>query len=863
MSPEHAATSASATRSTYFIDPGMGCDAHGGVERGDPWRSFAPLNARRLGPGDRVEVLRPGSFEQGLLIRGHGTAERPITVHFAPGHYAIYPTQAETRRYHISNANDGADGEKASALMIEHASHVVVSGPDARIVCRGKMIELCIDHSEHVHVSDLQFDYHRPTVSEFRVVAANEAYAELAIHPDSAYRVAEGRIVWQGEGWCYDTGLAQELIPETDEVWRRQDPLAGLAIEELAPFRIRAWGRHDMVVGRVFQLRDPFRDGVGVFVRRSSGIALRDVDLLFMHGMGVLCQFSADITLDRVAIAPEQARGRTTAAWADCTHFSGCRGRIVIRDCTFCGAHDDAVNIHGTHLRIVGQPSGHQIKVCFMHRQSYGFMAFNPGDEIEFVRWDSLAPFGSNAVTAVELLDPKELLLTLAGPVPDWHADDVIENVTWTPSAEISGCTAMRIPTRGFLITTRRKVEVRNNTFVRLRNGIHIESDAEGWFESGCVRDMTIRGNRFLECTKAAIRISPHNRTPNDAVHRNITITENEFVLVGSGPAVEATGVAGLTVTDNRLLADARGEAEELLVASGCRDVTMTHNTVCSAHPDMPTAESASPLIMIGLVTDLHYAPSPLGNRYCNESLAKLQQSVATFRERKPDVVVCLGDVIDQSDTIEEEVRRVREVRKALAGVPVDTHYLLGNHDVSELTKEQFLGACGGVSSYYSFDCRGVHIVILDSNFNSDGTPFSAGNFHWADAWVGEEQIAWLEADLAAAGEVPTLLFCHANLDHRVRPDGSINRHIVRDAAAVRAVLEAAGSVKAVIQGHDHSGCHSTINGIPYIVLRAMVEGGGLEQNAYALLSLMQDGEIVLEGFGRQSSARFAAGRLY
>ena len=36
-----------------------------------------------------------------------------------------------------------------------------------------------------------------------------------------------------------------------------------------------------------------------------------------MHGMGLINQFSENLTFDTVAIAPDPASGRTTAAWAD------------------------------------------------------------------------------------------------------------------------------------------------------------------------------------------------------------------------------------------------------------------------------------------------------------------------------------------------------------------------------------------------------------------------------------------------------------------------------------------------------------------------------------------------------------------
>lgn len=274
--------------------------------------------------------------------------------------------------------------------------------------------------------------------------------------------------------------------------------------------------------------------------------------------------------------------------------------------------------------------------------------------------------------------------------------------------------------------------------------------------------------------------------------------------------------------------------------------------------------ETRDALVTIGLVADLHYAPGSVGNRYCSDSLLKLEQAVTTFEARQPDLVINLGDSIDASPTVAEELDRLREIKRTLARLPVETHFLLGNHDVSELTREQFLEVCGarGSRSYYSFDCRGVHIVMLDSNYNSDGNPFAPGNFRWDDAWVGTEQIEWLREDLAAAADRTALVFCHANLDHRVRADGRLNGHIVKDAVAVRRVLESSGAVKAVVQGHDHAGNQAAINGIPYIGLQAMTEGPGLDHNAYALLTLLRDGAIVLEGFGRQPSFRMGEGEV-
>jgi hypothetical protein len=560
---------------TYYVDPTVGSDERGGTSPDSAWRTFTPINGITLSPGDSIEILSPGSFDQTLSLTGAGTSESPISVQFAPGRYDFDPTDAIKRKYNISNTNDGVDIPKAIAILFDNAKHVHVSGAGAELVLRGKMIEICVDTSEDVTVSGLTFDYQRPTVSEWTVLSATDDSADLEVHSDSLYSVTDGRILWEGEGWSYETGLAQELVPETHLVDRMKNPLAEMRIEELGPFKLRAHGKHKMRPGTVFQLRDTFRDCVGVFMRRSKDVTFRDLNFRFMHGMGILCQFTENITLDKVDIAPDEKSGRTTAAWADCTHFSGCRGKLVIKDCMFCGAHDDAMNVHGTYLRIVEQPGDHELRVRFMHPQTYGFMAFNPGDEVDFVRWNSLAVFGSNRVKAVEMIDPKELLVTLEEPVPsDWHENDVIENVTWTPEVEVSGCTAMRIPSRGFLLSTRRRVVVTDNEFVSLRNGVHCGGEAASWFESGCVRDMVIRGNRFLNGKGPCIHICPNISEPNQDVNRNIRILDNEFVS-GTGPAVEATSTTGLVVEGNTVCSGEAVEECDAFAVENCLDVTI------------------------------------------------------------------------------------------------------------------------------------------------------------------------------------------------------------------------------------------------------------------------------------------------
>lgn len=72
----------------------------------------------------------------------------------------------------------------------------------------------------------------------------------------------------------------------------------------------------------------------------------------------------------------------------------------------------------------------------------------------------------------------------------------MVENITYTPEVKIHDNVFKETPTRGILVTTRKKVTIENNLFDGMgMAGICISNDAQSWYESGPTRDVTIRGN--------------------------------------------------------------------------------------------------------------------------------------------------------------------------------------------------------------------------------------------------------------------------------------------------------------------------------------------------------------------------------
>ena len=258
------------------------------------------------------------------------------------------------------------------------------------------------------------------------------------------------------------------------------------------------------------------------------------------------------------------------------------------------------------------------------------------------------------------------------------------------------------------------------------------------------------------------------------------------------------------------------------------------------------------PAVRFGMVTDMHHADKKMRiNRYYRKTLEKLQAAAVEFKKAKPAFVVELGDFIDKAKEVEVELGYLKRIHQDFCKLPGDQHYVLGNHCVDTLTKEEFLGVVGQEKSYYSFDQGGVHFVVLDSCFLKDGTPYGRNNSRWNDANFPQEELDWLAKDLKQTKN-KAIIFVHQRLDTE---DG----YSVNNAEAARKVLEDAGNVLAVFQGHSHKNNHQLINGIHYCVHRAMVEGGEEKDNGFSTLDVYKDGTIKLTGFFEQQGYEWQA----
>ena len=274
--------------------------------------------------------------------------------------------------------------------------------------------------------------------------------------------------------------------------------------------------------------------------------------------------------------------------------------------------------------------------------------------------------------------------------------------------------------------------------------------------------------------------------------------------------------------------------------------LTLAAGTIC---PRVLAVQKFQPKLCIGLVTDLHYADKPpAGSRHYRESLAKLDAAAVQFQKDQISVLVELGDLIDAADTVEKEQNYLKTINEKFSKICKNRHYVIGNHCVDTLKKEEFLAGVGQEKTYYSFDQEGIHFIVLDACFRSDGVAYERKNFQWTDANIPQAELEWLKEDLKS-NDKPVIVFAHQRLDVS-------NNHGVKNNKQIRNLLESSGNVIAVFQGHSHKNDLNTIGGIHYCTLVAMVEGTGLANNGFSTLNIDEQGNIQLTGFQKQQSRK-------
>ena len=170
----------------------------------------------------------------------------------------------------------------------------------------------------------------------------------------------------------------------------------------------------------------------------------------------------------------------------------------------------------------------------------------------------------------------------------------------------------------------------------------------------------------------------------------------------------------------------------------------------------------------------------------------------------RPDAVLVSGDLADHASDAEYEV--VHELLDSL-GVPI--YVLPGNHDDRQALRRHFeVPGANGEPVQYSSDLGRLRLVVLDSTRpGKDPGSLDGG------------RLRWLDAELAAAPEIPTIVAMHHPPILTGVPVWDDLGLPLSDRRGLRDVVRRHPQVCRVVGGHVHRMMSADLAGCPVVTV--------------------------------------------
>lgn len=545
---------------TLFAAVAVFGTATAGIRKIDLSASTEPYNKQDMTPFIRT-LLEKHVGEQGLKLS------------FPKGIYHFHPEHATGKYHHATNHDNGY---RRFAFPITGFRNIEIDGNGSEFIFHGKIIPFLIEDSHHVTLRNFTVDWQVPFTIEGQITAIDpeRSTVEIEVPEEFPCVLENGKLIMRAEGW-EERVLGENIVfdPKTGATAYRSDDYYIPKPDNFDIPAIETGARKYLLqtrftralppVGNILTFKGLFthnRHSPAIHATASSNLLIEDVTVHHCGGMGLLAEKTENVTVRRMQVALRKGTPRMITTTADATHFCNCRGRVLIEECLFENMLDDATNVHGTYVRVTQIEAPDRIIVRLNHPQQAGYQFTAQGDTINVIDPLTLLSKNTLMVKNTAWINEQYLRITFDTPIANkLTVGDGLENMTWYPQLTFRNNIVRNNRARSILISTPRRVVVEGNSFSSMMAAILIEGDMNSWYESGAVRDVTIRNNRFLDGTYGGadfptIFINPRQKkhVPGTPFERNIRI-ENNLFRTFNEQLLRANSVGGLIFRGNTI----------------------------------------------------------------------------------------------------------------------------------------------------------------------------------------------------------------------------------------------------------------------------------------------------------------------
>lgn len=474
-----------------------------------------------------------------------------VILEFEEGEYHFYPDYAKEKLLYISNHDE--DTIKKIAFDLTDFSNLKISGKNTHFVFHTEIIPFYLHNCDTVSIQGISMDYQRPSYSEGTILNVDSKTMVISIDRNKyPYFIKHNRIYFTGENFCHELACWLEMDQERiapvyngrdiefngpnsghSTLWKEiEDGVAQVSLTDETQNFLET-----SRIGNKIILRHHPRNHPAIYITDSKNIVCSDINIYHATGMGLIAQFTENITLNNFNVTFNPNNKRIFTVIADSTHFVYCKGIIHISDCLFENQLDDAVNIHGIYFRVEQVLSDTEVIVELVHHQQKGVKIGEEGDNLALVNNKTMFTYDNVVIAEVRRLNKDYSYIKFDRPILNIKCGHVVENISYIPDVIIEKCKIQNNRARGILLTSAGKVIVRENYFKTSGAAILVEGDSVDWFESGATKDIVIENNIFDNCDYvtgwgyAPIQVSPSAQKiiDNERYHKKMVICSNKF----------------------------------------------------------------------------------------------------------------------------------------------------------------------------------------------------------------------------------------------------------------------------------------------------------------------------------------------